>query len=101
MEEFIYLHWTLYTSIIDDLTFALNLEISIACLDPVQVSALLDQGGQEQSRWTICLGMWGSINLKTKDTKEGTWSMPPRNLNYSVCEFRPQQAIRAKAYYSL
>jgi type IV pilus assembly protein PilB len=88
------------SSIIDDLTFALNLEISIVVCDPVQVSALLDHYyGQEQSSMDDLFGDVGLDQFENlDDTKEGDLvdaaNETPiiRFVNLVI-----QQAIRAKA----
>lgn len=88
------------SSIIDDLTFALNLEISIVVCDPVQVSALLDHYyGQEQTSMDDLFGDVGLDQFENlDDAKEGDLvdaaNETPiiRFVNLVI-----QQAIRAKA----
>ncbi len=88
------------SSIIDDLTFALNLEISIVVCDPVQVSALLDHYyGQEQSSMDDLLGDVGLDQFENlDDTKEG--DLVDAANETPIIRFVNlvlQQAIRAKA----
>jgi len=88
------------SSIIDDLTFALNLEISIVVCDPVQVSALLDHYyRQEQTSMDDLFGDVGLDQFENLDNaKEGDLvdaaNETPiiRFVNLVI-----QQAIRAKA----
>ncbi len=88
------------SSIIDDLTFALNLEISIVVCDPVQVSALLDHYyGQEQSSMDDLFGDVGLDQFENlDDTKEGDL-MDAANETPIIrfVNLVLQQAIRAKA----
>ena len=88
------------SSIIDDLTFALNLEISIVVCDPVQVSALLDHYyGQEQSSMDDLFGDVGLDQFENlDDTKEG--DLVDAANETPIIRFVNlvlQQAIRAKA----
>ena len=88
------------SSIIDDLTFALNLEISIVVCDPVQVSALLDHYyGQEKSSMDDLLGDVGLDQFENlDDTKEG--DLVDAANETPIIRFVNlvlQQAIRAKA----
>ena len=88
------------SSIIDDLTFALNLEISIVVCDPVQVSALLDHYyGQEQSSMDELFGDVGLDQFENlDDTKEG--DLVDAANETPIIRFVNlvlQQAIRAKA----
>ena len=88
------------SSIIDDLTFALNLEISIVVCDPVQVSALLDHYYRQEQ--TSMDDLFGDVGLdqfeNLDDAKEGDLvdaaNETPiiRFVNLVI-----QQAIRAKA----
>ena len=88
------------SSIIDDLTFALNLEISIVVCDPVQVSALLDHYyGQEQSSMDDLFGDVGLDQFENlDDSKEG--DLVDAANETPIIRFVNlvlQQAIRAKA----
>ncbi len=88
------------SSIIDDLTFALNLEISIVVCDPVQVSALLDHYyGQEQSSMDDLFGDVGLDQFENlDDAKEG--DLVDAANETPIIRFVNlvlQQAIRAKA----
>lgn len=88
------------SSIIDDLTFALNLEISIVVCDPVQVTALLDHYyGQEQSSMDDLFGDVGLDQFENlDDTKEG--DLVDAANETPIIRFVNlvlQQAIRAKA----
>ncbi|MGA1115054.1 MAG: GspE/PulE family protein [Opitutales bacterium] len=88
------------SSIIDDLTFALNLEISIVVCDPVQVSVLLDHYYRQEQ--TSMDDLFGDVGLdqfeNLDDAKEGDLvdaaNETPiiRFVNLVI-----QQAIRAKA----
>ena len=88
------------SSIIDDLTFALNLEISIVVCDPVQVSTLLDHYYRQEQ--TSMDDLFGDVGLdqfeNLDDAKEGDLvdaaNETPiiRFVNLVI-----QQAIRAKA----
>ena len=88
------------SSIIDDLTFALNLEISIVVCDPVQVSVLLDHYYRQEQ--TSRDDLFGDVGLdqfeNLDDAKEGDLvdaaNETPiiRFVNLVI-----QQAIRAKA----
>jgi type IV pilus assembly protein PilB len=88
------------SSIIDDLTFALNLEISIVVCDPVQVTALLDHYyGQEQSSMDDLFGDVGLDQFENlDDSKEG--DLVDAANETPIIRFVNlvlQQAIRAKA----
>jgi type IV pilus assembly protein PilB len=88
------------SSIIDDLTFALNLEISIVVCDPVQVTALLDHYyGQEQSSMDDLFGDVGLDQFENlNDAKEG--DLVDAANETPIIRFVNlvlQQAIRAKA----
>jgi type IV pilus assembly protein PilB len=88
------------SSIIDDLTFALNLEISIVVCDPVQVTALLDHYyGQEQSSMDDLFGDVGLDQFENlDDAKEG--DLVDAANETPIIRFVNlvlQQAIRAKA----
>lgn len=88
------------SSIIDDLTFALNLEISIVVCDPVQVTTLLDHYyGQEQSSMDDLFGDVGLDQFENlDDTKEG--DLVDAANETPIIRFVNlvlQQAIRAKA----
>ena len=88
------------SSIIDDLTFALNLEISIVVCDPVQVSALLDHYYRQEQ--TSMDDLFGDVGLdqfenlddaKEDDLVDAANETPIiRFVNLVI-----QQAIRAKA----
>ena len=88
------------SSIIDDLTFAINLEISIVVCDPVQVTALLDHYyGQEQSSMDDLFGDVGLDQFENlDDSKEG--DLVDAANETPIIRFVNlvlQQAIRAKA----
>ena len=88
------------SSIIDDLTFALNLEISIVVCDPVQVSTLLDHYYRQEQ--TSMDDLFGDVGLdqfenlddaKEDDLVDAANETPIiRFVNLVI-----QQAIRAKA----
>jgi type IV pilus assembly protein PilB len=88
------------SAIIDDLTFALNLEISIVVYDPVQITALLDHYyGEEQTSMNDLLGDVGLDQFENlDDAKEG--DLVDAANETPIIRFVNlvmQQAIRAKA----
>jgi type IV pilus assembly protein PilB len=88
------------SAIIDDLTFALNLEIFIVVCDPVQVTALLDHYyGEEQTSMNDLLGDVGLNQFENlDDAKEG--DLVDAANETPIIRFVNlvmQQAIRAKA----
>jgi len=88
------------SAIIDDLTFALNLEIFIVVCDPVQITALLDHYyGEEQTSMNDLLGDVGLDQFENlDDAKEG--DLVDAANETPIIRFVNlvmQQAIRAKA----
>jgi type IV pilus assembly protein PilB len=88
------------SAIIDDLTFALNLEIFIVVCDPIQITALLDHYyGEEQTSMNDLLGDVGLDQFENlDDAKEG--DLVDAANETPIIRFVNlvmQQAIRAKA----